>query len=364
MPEATVMDVVNVFDPGSAAYGYWDALPLVGAALMASIALLTFLYLWATLFRDNNLLNMVKFEFYEMVVSAILVAMVLMVVGMMANMPIGGVLPDEMLPDELDPSMNIYQLTEDYFMKVGLNFSDWLNLNYILNVYVDQVASITPYARPLGIGLVASPLAGLAAPIKQLLYNATTALSIAYIVNFAQYYTFLFATGAFLKYYLPMGLFLRSFTPTRRFGGSIIAVCLGFVLIFPLLILLSYLVFFSNNGPMVTFASFVTNYIYDNTSVANFPDMFENMMNPGKFEDIGFAEFLSGAVGGVGNMLMAVFKTVFVSIMMFPISLVGQAFIMGFVMPAFNVLMFTQATITLSKSFGEEVDIGALTRMI
>ena len=359
--EATIMDVVNVFNSHSPTYGYWDVLPLIGAAIVTSIALLAFLYMWGTLFRDNNLLNLVKLEFYEMVVSIILVSIVLMFVVMMTNMSVGGLIPREMLPDDLDSTMNIYQLTEEYFNKVGTNFADWLNMNYIINVYVDQVASITPYARPLGIGLVASPLAGLASPLKQLLYNATTALSIAYIVNYAQYYTFLFATGAFLKYYLPMGLFLRSFTPTRRFGGSIIAVCLGFVLIFPMLILLSYLVFFSNNGPMVTFRGFVEGFIADQP---DFTDAFGQMLNPGNFADIGFAEFLSGAVGGVGMMLMNVFGTFFLALMMFPISLVGQAFVMGFVMPAFVILMFSQATISLSKSFGEEVDIGALTRMI
>lgn len=363
MPEATIMDIVNVFNPSDLTYGYWDVLPLIGAALMASIALLSFLYMWGTLFRDNNLLSLVKLEFYEMFVSVILVSIVLMVVLMMTNMTIGGMLPSAMIPS--DPpdlaSMNIYQLTEKYFMDVGTQFSDWLNLNYILNVYVDQVASITPYTRPLGIGIVASPMAGLASPIKQLLYNATTALSIAYIVNYAQYYTFLFATGAFLKYYLPMGLFLRSFTPTRKFGGSIIAVCLGFVLIFPLLTMFTYLVFFSDNGPMVTFSSFVVDYISDNASLTG---MFEKMLNPGNFKEMGFADFLSGTVGGIGTMLMKLFGTFFVAIMMFPISLVGQAFVIGFVMPAFNVLMLAQATISLSKSFGEEVDITALTRMI
>jgi len=358
MAEATIMDVVGSFSATSG-YGYWDWLPLVGAALFASIALLAFIYIWATLFRDNNLISLVKLEFYEMVVTIMLVFFLLMVVGFMTGLKVGSFMPAALIPSAVDPNMNIYQLTEKYFNEVGTSFADWLNLNYIANVYVDQVASVTPYSRPMGIGLIASPMAGLASPIKQLLYNATSALSVAYVVNYAQYYTFLFATAAFLKYFLPVGIFLRAFTPTRRFGGSIIGVCMGFLLVFPLLITLTYFVFYSNNGPMVTFGSFVKDYIYDS---ADFSSLFGTFMNPAGFT--GFADFFSGVLGGLGTMIESVFKTVFLGIMMFPIALVGQAFVIGFVMPAFNILMFTQATIALSKSFGEEVDIGALTRMI
>jgi hypothetical protein len=50
--------------------------------------------------------------------------------------------------------------------------------------------------------------------------------------------------------------------------------------------------------------------------------------------------------------------------MVFPISVVGKAFMVGYLMPAFNILIFTQAALSLSKSFGEEVDISSLTRMI
>ncbi len=357
MAEATIMEVIGSFS-ATAGYGYWGWLPMVGAALFASIVLLAFVYVWATLFRDNNLLSLVKLEFYEMVVTIVLVFFLLMVVGFMTGLKVSSFVPSALIPSAIDPNMNIYQLTEDYFNKVGTSFGDWLNLNYIANVYVDQVASVTPYSRPMGIGLIASPMAGLASPIKQLLYNATSALAIAYVVNYAQYYTFLFAVAAFLKYFLPVGIFLRAFTPTRRVGGSIIGVCMGFLIVYPLLITLTYFIFYSDNGPLVTFGGFVRDYIYDNT---DFSALFGTFMNPGNFS---FSDFFSGILGGIGTMIKTVFKMVFVNIMMFPIALVGQAFVIGFVMPAFNILMFTQATISLSKSFGEEVDIGALTRMI
>src|SRR5512143_995172 len=139
--------------------------------------------------------------------------------------------------------------------------SGWLQMNYVLNIYVDQMASVTPYARPLGVGLVASPLAGLASPIKQLLYNMSVALSIAFIINHAQLVVYIFSLQAFLKYYLPAGIFLRSFTPTRRLGGTLIGVALAFLFVFPALSSITYTMFYnrcdpaSGGGPLVPFRS-------------------------------------------------------------------------------------------------------------
>jgi hypothetical protein len=43
---------------------------------------------------------------------------------------------------------------------------------------------------------------------------------------------------------------------------------------------------------------------------------------------------------------------------------VSYAFAIGFIVPAFNIIIFTQAAKGLSQSFGDEVDISSLTRMI
>jgi len=343
--------------------GFWAWTALSGAAIAAAGAILAFLYAWGTLFRNNEMTSYVKLEIYELIVSALIVLIVLGIAGSLDTLQIGGLMPAALIPPGVSHAATIYELTEVYFLQVESDFSSWLNMNYVLNMYVDMAASITPYARPLGIGLISSPLAGLASPLKQLLYNATTALTIAYVVNMAQYYVFVFAVDAFLFYYLPVGIFLRCFTPTRRMGGTIIGICLGFLLIFPFLTTLSYFVFYNPTGPMETFRSFTTYYFRDYMfEGGTFGDMMSTYLDPNKYE--GFATFLTGVLGGFGDMLQNVFGGIFLAVMMFPISVIGRAFVIGYVIPAFNVMLFTQATISLSKSLGEEVDIGALTRMI
>ena len=46
------------------------------------------------------------------------------------------------------------------------------------------------------------------------------------------------------------------------------------------------------------------------------------------------------------------------------VATVSWAFTIGFIVPAVNLMIFTMAAKGLSKSFGDEVDISSLTRMI
>ena len=363
------LDIVSVMELISRPLdGYWSWVALSGAALMASSAILAFMYVWGTLFRNNELVSSVKIEIYELFVTVFLIMFILAIAGSLSGLEIGGLLPAEFIPVEesvwrpgckIETTDTVYTVTEVYFSEcVAADFAAWLNLNYILNMYVDMAASITPYTRPMGIGLISAPLAGLASPLKQLLYNATTALTIAYIINYAQYYTFVFSMDVFLFYYLPIGVFLRSFVPTRRLGGTLIAVALSFLLVYPLLTTLSFILFYNDYGPMETFESFMTGYL----ETISFEDLLTRYANPEEYT--GFSAFFTGPLGSIGTLIKDVFGAVFTLAMVFPISVVGKAFVIGYAVPAFNIMLFVQATISLSKSFGEEIDIGSLTRMI
>jgi hypothetical protein len=242
--------------------------------------------------------------------------------------------------------------------------SGWLNLNYIMNMYVDQTASVTPYARPLGVGLVASPLTGIASPLKQLLYNMTTALSLAFIINHAQLVVYLFSLQAFLNFYLPLGIFLRSFTPTRRLGGTLIAVALVFLIVFPALSTITYSLFYHRSGgPLMSFGSLLSDYFGDFTGgfQDSFSEFYETNFNSG---DGGVMDLVSGVFGGLGDLLKAFVGKVFLLLFIVPMSMVSFAFVVGFIIPAINVIIFTAAAKAMSKAFGEEVDISSLTRMI
>ncbi|MFH1685808.1 MAG: hypothetical protein ABH983_05900 [Candidatus Micrarchaeota archaeon] len=355
-------DQIIGYDCGGSAL--LDFTTLAGAALLTSAVILSALYVWGAMFRSQQINNYVKLELYELIVSAFLVILITMAVGAMGTITLGGILPDGMLPDDVTQSTTVYQATYQYYERVGSDMAGWLNVNYWLSMYIDQIASVTPYARPLGVGLVASPMAGLASPLKQLLYNMSVALSVAFVINSAQKFVYLFALQAFLKYYLPIGIFFRTFTPTRKLGGALIGVALSFLFVFPALSTISYSMFYNRDaGPLITFGNMLTNYFGDTTT--GFWERFGHFFG-NNFTDVGtsVSDLAGAAFGGIGQLLQTLVGGIFLTIMMFPISVVSYAFAIGFVIPAFNILVFTQVAKTLSKSFGEEVDIGTLTRLV
>ena len=333
-------------------------------ALVTSAVLLAFLYIFSVLFRNENLKTFVKLEISEIFITGIIIILIVGAVGGLNTIKFGSFVESNAFPEGVDADANIYNVTESYFHQIGKDMGSWLEMNYILGVYIDQMASVTPYARPMGVGLVASPLAGLASPFKQLIYNMSIALAVAYIMNYAQLYVYLFALAGSLHFYLPLGIILRSFTPTRRIGGALIGLAISFLFFFPMLYSLNYMMFYSKSdaSPMVTFNSFVKqsmSYSADGDNIANKAE--ENYKN--KFS-AGLIDMATSAFAGIGTMFSSFIGKFFTLLMVLPIATIGRAFAIGFIMPAFNIMLMIQATKEISKAIGEEVDISTLTRMI
>jgi hypothetical protein len=346
----------------------WQA--LAGMALVVSSVLLAFLYIFSVLFRNENLKNFVKLEISELFITALIISLLIGGVGALGQFKYASLVPASAVPAHMADA-NVYNVTETYFRQVGSDMAQWLELNYILGVYVDSLASVTPYARPLGVGLVASPLAGLASPFKQLLYNMSVALSIAYIINFAQLYVFLFAIAGSLHYYLPFGVILRSFTPTRRIGGALIGLSVSFLFIFPALYSFNYMMFYSDDqGPMVTFRNFLDYNMGEDGGGDKDPERglfredgeFENFYREN--QSAGFIDLVVEKIGDLGRLFTSVIGKFFTMMMVIPLATIGRAFALGFILPAFNTMLMIQATKYISKTIGEEVDISTLTRLI
>jgi hypothetical protein len=359
------------------ATGLWPFAALAAMALGVSVVILGFIYVWGSLFRNAQLHAYVKSELYELAITAIMIPMIYGAVASMGTLTVGSFMPHELIPTAgggVSTSQNtlIYDAAAQYYMRVENDMSGWLEMNYIINMYVDQVASVTPYARPLGVGLVASPMAGLASPLKQLLYQMSVALALAFVINHAQLVVYIFSLQAFLKYYLPIGIFLRAFTPTRRLGGTILGVAIAFLFVFPAVSTITYMMFYSPlGGPLVTFRGMLTAYMSDGCDPEAQPGQACFTGHFRRFYDSNFTgiggsliDLIGGVIGGLGSLLQKIIGNMFLMLMLLPISVISWAFAIGFIVPAFNVIIFTQAAKSLSKSFGDEVDISSLTRMI
>lgn len=331
-----------------------------GLALIVSAIILAFMYLWATLWRNEQMKGSVKLELTELVVSTIIIAFVLGMVVSLNSITIGTIVPSNILPQNVPPNTNIYKLTGDYFMKVRDDFLGWMQVTYVFYIPIDVLSSVNPHTRPFGVGFVSTPLAGTAGPIKQLLRTSMITLVIAYVVNYAQYLTYIFALDAFLKYYLPIGLFLRCFTPTRRIGGSIIAISATLLLVFPIMITLNYVIFYSNEGPMVTFNTFLNVSGISNNMAGVVTTIKEMLLSTG----MDIWSLIFSPLFFIYKFIQNFFGSLFFVCVAFASGIISRAFLIGFIIPVFNTFIFVQAAKSLSKTLGEEVDLSSFTRLI
>ena len=243
-----------------------------------------------------------------------------------------------------------------------------------------MLASTTIFSKPLGLGLVSSPGAGLGAPIKNVLYQATNFLAIVFITNYAQKVVFEFALVGFLKYYLPIGIMMRCFTPTRRIGGTLIAIGIGFLFIYPALTVITSEILrettenFATDtiGNMGAHAKPVFNIISDKAkmNLKDFPkeivgDYSGNMPDPtnpapgsapSPVQEYSTGNLIVNLIkGGTGGAMYM--------ILILPMMIIGIVIILGLA-SAFNILLIIHAIKGISKTMGEEIDISSLTRLI
>lgn len=333
-----------------------------GAALLTSSVILAFAYVWAVLWRNEQLKGSVKLELNEVIISAIMVSFILALIGSLNEIKISTVVPQNLTPSDTPRDATVYNITESYFLKVKDDLLGFIDINYKTSVPVDLLASANPHTRPFGVGFVSTPLAGAAGPIKQLLRTSMITLVIAYVVNYAQYFTYLFALDAFLKYYLPIGVFLRCFTPTRKIGGSIIAVTAALVIVFPIVNTIAYAIIYSDDGPLVSFRTFAQNDI--STYIGNVVGDLKNLLSPSSSGSLNIWSLIFNPLHIIYKFIQNFFGEMFFVAIAFATGVISRAFLIGVLMPLLNTFILVQSARGLSRAFGEEIDISSLTRLI
>ncbi len=353
----------------------------IGIAFLISIMILVFIYLAGIALQKPAWNGLIRLELFELFMTAIIFGVMITLVAEMCSITAGQIYPE--IPAEVrDFSLFSLSSGESYgdfqgglYSRLSLSIKSWMLVNYAVNIWADQMSAVTVYARPLGVGMVTSPLSGIGVPLKQLLYNSTVALSIMYIMNAAQQHVIQFATLAFLQFYLPIGIFLRSFTPTRRLGGTLIALAISFILVLPLLNFASYLILFSQDGTVLNTVDAIGRLF--NTGVyaqdKSLGDILGNVFSNANPFAVGAGFILArmlgvpnGAIVGIlGGVFFGtdIFGDVLLTLILIPMSTIGIAALAA-LLSAMNIMLLVQTTKYLSKSLGEEIDVTSLTRMI
>ena len=320
---------------------------LSGAALLASVAIITFLYLVNKFFQNAEGTGWAKIELYEVFVSVLIIIGVIAASDLACTVDASWMFPGTSIPADY----NIYEGAVYYLEEFSSGIMHITTALYGFYSGLDLISSMKLTGRPLGLGPQVQPTAGLAATVKPGLTNAFNALIIAFIINKAQIFLIFFVALGFLKYYLPLGLFLRSFTPTRRIGGTIIALSLGFLFVYPFLIIME-----GEMGlePLRASDRLITNFSSEVSGVAG-----DEMMGwwEDSIKELAIFDFM-------GKLLRSVIGVLAFGILYIAGNAAGYAFLIGLFFPAFNTLILVTTIRYLSKSMGEEIDVTNLTRLI
>ncbi|MDD5022819.1 MAG: hypothetical protein PHU63_01495 [Candidatus ainarchaeum sp.] len=342
---------------------------LIAAALFASVMVLVFFYLFAILFRNDKVIAWVKMEIYELISTALIVLALVIIIQGLCSFNVGWILSNfqaEQISSQFSSSTNIYTVSSTYFHSVGDRLEKWMCLGMIGGVVAD-LGSANFNVHPMGQGFATSPMSGFFAPLKLLVNNAMIAMTITFVINEAMLAIMKYSLIAFPKYFLPLGIFFRAFEPTRRFGGTIIALSISMLVIYPIIITLSFYVSEVGVGGWFSFSQlFLLNMSGVITSAS---DIFSAI---GKFFISLVTLGVSGVLGSPIDLIVALAKTVltvfgeFFGFIFFGIGgiVMWWAALVGFILPAFNTIILVYSMRSLGKTLGEPIDITSLTRVI
>lgn len=251
---------------------------------------------------------------------------------------------------------NFFELAEKYFEYSRLTALEALTRGTEAVMYISAASSVfaggpVPWVLKLWeerlAGLSFAPWSGARVTIPAIVWGMNLIL-LSTSVQTASAFLLKIIENAFLNILLPAGVVLRCFTPTRDFGGVLIAIAIGLYLIYP--------------------ALFAVFYIAKGAPTRDVPSI-----SPARWwgELILIVATMSAVCmfSGLSCLVPALLGGVRVSyvtadyVQKFFISM-GEAILYIFIVPAIVWIFIAVFVRELSKLLGEEVDISTLARMI
>ena len=325
----------------------WQVLAI--AAMAASVGVLMAFYLVDVFFGNEQGIAAMKLELFELFTTAFIIMIVIALLDAACIIPVGVLLA----PDSV-AHLNLFEAAAQILDDFSGSLVIVSTILHGIYIHLDFLTTTTLTQRPLGMGTEFQPTAGIGAVMKPAFINSLQMISVAFIIVRAQLAILDFVTFAMLKFYLPIGIIMRSFTPTRRIGGTLIGITLGLVLVYPYLIILNGLTIFDMNP------------FYIDGYLDSIGGMLSAAWEP-------FNQFQGGALSLTGTldiltMIKLFISSLFGSLLGIYLSLTlrtaAVAFMIGIFFPALNMLILVTVVKYLTKSFGEEIDVSNLSRMI
>jgi len=227
---------------GGVFLGGWETTAIT--AVMVSFGIIGLAFAVAIGFRYRELEEWAKTELYEIFISGlivgVLVAFVNILFGISINLAGGN--PFDIAHNALD--MMTLETTSIYLALFLTNISIGAisTLMFSFFIPIPILPPPLPTIVTIRFGSFVSPWAGLSAVLMGVntMFNLLSGMIAVLLV---QQVLLDFFRAAMLKYFLPLGVLMRTFPITRVAGGTIIAIAIGAYIIYPLTVIYGWNVY-------------------------------------------------------------------------------------------------------------------------
>jgi hypothetical protein len=318
---------------------------LSGLGILISVVLAAIVFMVGKMLESPEIQNRARSDLMQTVITIVILAIFSLAVLTMCNFNA----KQFGLPDG-----NLFNVSKRYFSYAS-SISEAAYIKTLNTVMFTSALSSIYFSSPIYSYMFFStyasgnPLAGLSAVIgaMQLMMNFVMMQVIA-----ASSYNSIFTIieTYFLNLFLPLGVVLRCFTPTRSLGGILIAIAIGMFLFYPLLFSFAFLMFLDSSGSFPADVA-TPSADWESGVTAEYITVLPFTLVPGGY----FAYFAAraGAMEGqVANRFIDAMATT------------GDAALKIFIVPAIMWIVLAMVIRDMSRALGEEVDVSALSRLI
>ncbi len=241
-------------------WGSWMNLVFIG--LLFSAVLMVMLYMLSRALRIPRMEAWTRHEFFQILATAGLAIMAGFLLFQMCTFNIAFLSASlyqspaglaeihracPNTPTEFNgrPIVTSYCAAEAYLTKIKQRGEVLFTSLIGINGAMSYLFRITWESRPLGIGYTLEPLAGLQ-QIQNVFLVGVSGFMVSYLSLLIQQRILDYMMVAVPFYFMPLGLLLRCFAPTREFGGSLMGFCFASLLFFPLILVVNDVVIYTS----------------------------------------------------------------------------------------------------------------------
>ncbi|PIT84683.1 hypothetical protein COU37_02040 [Candidatus Micrarchaeota archaeon CG10_big_fil_rev_8_21_14_0_10_45_29] len=411
------MDIPNYCISLDSALSDWSLNNIVGGnwfylvfiSLFAMSLGVVAVFMAANALRIPKLQAWARFEFFQIVATAILAMFVMGWMWGMCHWDVSFLAPDyyggahgqEIMQNCMDATnvasagtaeVSPYCVAQGYLKKVKTRGDDIYQALIAINYALSYIFKVTWNSSPMGIGYALEPLAGFQ-QLMNIFMVAISAFTLSYLSILVQMRVLDFFFLSMPYFFLPLGLLLRTFLPTREFGGAVMGLAIASMFFFPITLMLNDAIVYSSlegitrqvGGQQInlidsnsqTAAQIEGQTIYPSATATNISEGFGKLYDPkagadGQLQQSAdtdpakvakyFTESKPGenpltnfASGGIDRLG---------AVVIWPYQAVMMYMIAGVLLPIINFIVYIEIARELTHALGTQMDLTNLTRMV